>query len=90
MILNTNPLLTNWQYYGSPTLSKIIAVAGIGYVGLSNAVLLAARNTVRALDVDAGRVAMLNDRKCPIIDDDIARHLATQTLDLTATTDPAT
>ena len=39
---------------------KTIAVAGIGYVGLSNAVLLAARNTVRALDVDAGRVAMLN------------------------------
>ena len=47
---------------------KTIAVAGIGYVGLSNAVLLAARNTVRALDVDAGRVAMLNDRRCPIID----------------------
>ena len=61
-------------------LNKIIAVAGIGYVGLSNAFLLAARHTVRALDVDAGRVAMLNDRKCPIIDDDIARHLATQTL----------
>ncbi|CAM3558629.1 nucleotide sugar dehydrogenase [Paracoccus nototheniae] len=69
---------------------KIIAVAGIGYVGLSNAVLLAARNTVRALDVDAGRVAMLNDRRCPIIDDDIAHHLATADLDLTATTDPAT
>ncbi|WP_282029661.1 nucleotide sugar dehydrogenase [Paracoccus marcusii] len=69
---------------------KIIAVAGIGYVGLSNAVLLAARNTVRALDVDAARVALLNDRGCPIIDDDIAHHLATADLDLTATTDPAT
>ena len=68
---------------------KTIAVAGIGYVGLSNAVLLAARNTVRALDVDAGRVAMLNDRRCPIIDEDIAHHLVTQDLDLTATTDPA-
>ncbi|TJZ91921.1 nucleotide sugar dehydrogenase [Paracoccus gahaiensis] len=68
---------------------NIIAVAGIGYVGLSNAVLLAGRNTVRALDVDAGRVAMLNDRRCPIIDEDIAHHLATRELDLTATTDPA-
>ena len=69
---------------------KKIAVAGIGYVGLSNAVLLAARNRVRALDVDAGRVAMLNDRRCPIIDTDMERHLAEQALDLTATTDPAT
>lgn len=69
---------------------KKIAVAGIGYVGLSNAVLLAARNRVRALDVDAGRVAMLNDRRCPIIDVDMERHLAEQALDLTATTDPAT
>lgn len=68
---------------------KIIAVAGIGYVGLSNAVLLAARNTVRALDVNADRVAMLNARQCPIIDADIARHLATRDLDLTATSDPA-
>ncbi|MFC0199405.1 nucleotide sugar dehydrogenase [Paracoccus rhizosphaerae] len=69
---------------------KNIAVAGIGYVGLSNAVLLAARNRVRALDVDQDRVAMLNDRKCPIIDDEMARHLSAQDLDLTATTDPAT
>nr|WP_111300142.1 nucleotide sugar dehydrogenase [Paracoccus saliphilus] len=69
---------------------KKIAVAGIGYVGLSNAVLLAARNRVRALDVDAGRVKMLNDRRCPIIDADMERHLAEQKLDLTATTDPAT
>ena len=68
---------------------NIIAVAGIGYVGLSNAVLLAGRNTVRALDVDADRVALLNDRRCPIIDEDIAHHLATRDLDLTATTDPA-
>ncbi|MFN3278890.1 MAG: nucleotide sugar dehydrogenase [Paracoccus hibiscisoli] len=68
---------------------KIIAVAGIGYVGLSNAVLLAARNTVRALDVNADRVAQLNARQCPIIDADIAEHLATRDLDLTATTDAA-
>ncbi|MEO1909115.1 MAG: nucleotide sugar dehydrogenase [Paracoccus sp. (in: a-proteobacteria)] len=68
---------------------KRIAVAGIGYVGLSNAVLLAERNSVRALDVDESRVAMLNGRKCPIVDDDISGHLAHRKLDLTATTDPA-
>ncbi|RJK96223.1 nucleotide sugar dehydrogenase [Paracoccus aestuarii] len=67
-----------------------IAVAGIGYVGLSNAVILSTRNRVRALDVDAGRVAMLNDRKCPIVDDEMERYLAERELDLTATTDPAT
>ncbi|WP_108503001.1 nucleotide sugar dehydrogenase [Paracoccus indicus] len=68
---------------------KRIAVAGIGYVGLSNAVLLAERNSVRALDVDEARVAMLNGRQCPIVDDDISDHLKHRRLDLTATTDPA-
>ncbi|WP_378948691.1 nucleotide sugar dehydrogenase [Paracoccus sp. R86501] len=68
---------------------KRIAVAGIGYVGLSNAVLLAERNSVRALDVDETRVAMLNGRQCPIVDDDISDHLKHRKLDLTATTDPA-
>ena len=67
-----------------------IAVAGIGYVGLSNAVILSTHNRVRALDVDATRVAMLNDRKCPIIDNEMERYLVERDLDLTATTDPAT
>ncbi len=67
-----------------------IAVAGIGYVGLSNAVILSTHNRVRALDVDETRVAMLNDRKCPIIDDEMERYLAERDLNLTATTDPAT
>ena len=67
---------------------KTIAVAGIGYVGLSNAVLLAQHNTVRALDVSAARVEMLNARKCPIVDEMLEDYLATRTLDLTATTDP--
>ncbi|WP_410216608.1 nucleotide sugar dehydrogenase [Paracoccus sp. (in: a-proteobacteria)] len=70
--------------------SAKIAVAGIGYVGLSNAVLLAQRNRVRALDVNEDRVAMLNARQSPIIDPDIQDHLTGQDLDLTATTDPAT
>ena len=68
---------------------KRIAVAGIGYVGLSNAVLLAERNSVCALDVDEARVAMLNGRQCPIVDDDISNHLKHRKLDLTATTDSA-
>ncbi|MBM3606417.1 MAG: UDP-glucose 6-dehydrogenase, partial [Alphaproteobacteria bacterium] len=68
---------------------KTIAVAGIGYVGLSNAVLLARYNKVKALDVNQDRVAMLNARKSPIHDDELARYLAQEDLDLTATTDPA-
>lgn len=68
---------------------KTIAVAGIGYVGLSNAVLLAQHNTVRAFDVNPERVALLNARTSPIIDEDLSRYLAEVPLDLTATTDPA-
>jgi len=66
-----------------------IVVAGIGYVGLSNAVLLAQRNRVTALDVDAGRVALLNARQSPIADPEIEAFLAGKALDLTASTDPA-
>ncbi|WP_370253859.1 nucleotide sugar dehydrogenase [Nioella sp.] len=69
---------------------KTIAVAGIGYVGLSNAVLLAQNNTVMALDISEDRVAMLNDRKSPIVDAELEDYLATKTLDLIATTDPET
>ena len=69
---------------------KTIAVAGIGYVGLSNAVLLAQNNTVMALDISEDRVAMLNDRKSPIVDAELEDYLATKTLDLTATIDPET
>ncbi|MEP1586144.1 nucleotide sugar dehydrogenase [Tateyamaria sp.] len=65
-----------------------IAVAGIGYVGLSNAVLLAQHNTVVAIDLDASRVEMLNARQCPIIDVELEQYLAEKPLDLTATLDP--
>ncbi len=64
-----------------------IAVAGIGYVGLSNAVLLAQHNTVMAVDVSAERVAQVNARTCPIIDAELEDFLAHKDLDLTATTD---
>ncbi|NVK58104.1 MAG: nucleotide sugar dehydrogenase [Alteromonadaceae bacterium] len=65
-----------------------IAVAGLGYVGLSNAVLLAQHNTVKAIDVTKERVDLVNDRKCPIVDKELEEFLATKKLDLTATTDP--
>ncbi|WP_206611527.1 nucleotide sugar dehydrogenase [Falsirhodobacter deserti] len=64
-----------------------IAVAGIGYVGLSNAVLLAQRNSVVAVDINMERVAMLNRRECPIVDVELEARLAAGDLDLTATTD---
>ncbi|MQY44136.1 nucleotide sugar dehydrogenase [Epibacterium sp. SM1969] len=63
-----------------------IAVAGIGYVGLSNAVLLAQHNTVVALDITQERVDLLNQRQSPIVDAELAEYLATKELDLRATT----
>ncbi|MEM8654698.1 MAG: nucleotide sugar dehydrogenase [Pseudomonadota bacterium] len=66
-----------------------IAVAGIGYVGLSNAVLLAQHNSVTLVDIDPARVAQIKARTCPIVDPDIEAWLAERPLDLTATTDAA-
>ena len=71
-------------------MSKLnITVAGIGYVGLSNAVLLAQHNRVTAVDVDAQRVAQLNAGHSPIVDADIEQYLRDRPLDLTATTNAA-
>ena len=64
-----------------------IAVAGIGYVGLSNAVLLAQHNRVIAVDLDPRRVDLVNARTSPIVDAELERYLAEVPLDLTATTD---
>ncbi|MCD1266824.1 nucleotide sugar dehydrogenase [Shinella sp. AETb1-6] len=64
-----------------------VTVAGIGYVGLSNAVLLAQHNDVIAYDIDAQRVAMLNERISPIADTEIENYLRTRPLHLRATTD---
>ena len=66
-----------------------IAVAGLGYVGLSNAVLLAQEHEVVAVDIDAARVEMVNARRCPIIDAELEDFLANRALSLTATTDAA-
>ncbi|MFV0293529.1 MAG: nucleotide sugar dehydrogenase [Paracoccus sp. (in: a-proteobacteria)] len=69
-------------------MSTRIAVAGLGYVGLSNAVLLAQHNKIMALDVSQPRVSMINNGKSPIEDTEISDFLANRTLDLTATLDP--
>lgn len=66
-----------------------IAVFGLGYVGMSNAVLLAQHNNVVAVDISEERVALVNDRKSPIVDAELECFLAERTLDLTATTDAA-
>lgn len=66
-----------------------IAVAGTGYVGLSNAVLLAQHNTVVALDIVPAKVEQINRRISPIQDAELQRFLAEKPLDLRATTDPA-
>jgi len=65
-----------------------IAVFGLGYVGLSNAVLLAQHNEVAAVDITPERVDMLNARKSPIVDVELEEFLATRPLNLTATLDP--
>ena len=65
-----------------------IAVAGLGYVGLSNAVLLAQNHPVIALDVSEERVTLVNDHKSPIVDAEIEDFLVNRSLDLTATTSP--
>ena len=64
-----------------------ITVVGTGYVGLSNAILLAQHNKVVALDVVEEKVNMINNKQSPIADKEIEEYLATKELDLLATTD---
>ncbi|WP_350346347.1 nucleotide sugar dehydrogenase [Heyndrickxia faecalis] len=64
-----------------------ITVAGTGYVGLSNAVLLAQHNEVIALDILQEKVDMINNKRSPIVDHEIEEYLATKDLNLAATTD---
>ncbi|MEM5507997.1 nucleotide sugar dehydrogenase [Pseudoalteromonas sp. AS71] len=64
-----------------------IAVVGTGYVGLSNAMLLAQHNEVVALDIDEHKIALLNNKKSPIVDTEISEFLTRSDLNFTATTD---
>ena len=66
-----------------------IVVVGTGYVGLSNAVLLAQHNHVVACDIMEEKVKLINDRKSPIVDKELEDYLANTELDLTATTNAA-
>ena len=68
-------------------MKKVIAVAGLGYVGLSMATLLAQNNSVLAVDVSKDKVDAVNNRRSPIRDEYIEKFFAEQKLDLTATTD---
>ncbi|SFL34059.1 UDPglucose 6-dehydrogenase [Gracilibacillus orientalis] len=64
-----------------------ITVAGTGYVGLSNAVLLAQHNEVIAVDIMEEKVNMINNKQSPIVDEEIQTYLETKDLHLVATTD---
>lgn len=64
-----------------------IAVIGTGYVGLSNAILLAQNNEVLAVDIDSKKVEMINHRKSPIVDKEIEEYLIEKELNILATTD---
>ena len=68
-------------------MRKTIAVAGLGYVGMSLATLLAQKNRVLAVDVSSEKVDMVNRRQSPIRDDYIEKFFSERELDLTATTD---
>lgn len=65
----------------------VIAVAGVGYVGLANAILLSQKHKVYAVDIIPERVQMINARKSPIADREIEEYLSEKQLDLTATLD---
>jgi UDPglucose 6-dehydrogenase len=64
-----------------------IAVAGAGYVGLSNGVLLAQNHEVVIIDLVPEKVEMLNSRKSPIVDAELEDYLANKSLNLRATGD---
>ena len=87
--------MTNFEYrklkfQGEKMKNYTIAVVGLGYVGLSVAVLLAQNNTVHAVDVVPEKIDMLNNRISPLKDHEIEEYLRTRKLNLTATSDSHT
>ena len=64
-----------------------ISIAGTGYVGLSNAIVLAQHSKVYAVDVITSKINLINNKKSPIADKEIEEYLATKDLDLIATLD---
>lgn len=67
-----------------------IAVVGTGYVGLSNSMLLAQHNEVVALDIDQNKIKLLNNKKSPIVDQQIGEFLQKQELNFIAVSDKKT
>lgn len=65
----------------------VISLAGTGYVGLSNAIILAQHNKVFAVDLIQSKVDLINSKQSPIVDKEIKEYLAHKPLDLIATTD---
>ena len=65
-----------------------ITVVGMGYVGLSNAVLLSQNHSVKSLEVIEEKVELINNKISPIVDKEISEFLANKKLDLVATTNP--
>ncbi len=70
--------------------NRKITIVGIGYVGLSNAVLLSQHNKVYTVDIQPERVYMVNNHHSPIRDKEIEEYLTHKSLDLTATTNAPT
>lgn len=79
-------IINNYSHMNGGKNMKI-AVAGTGYVGLSNSILLSQHNEVYAVDIIPEKVEMINNKKSPIVDAEIEEYLATKELNLTATTD---
>ena len=65
-----------------------ITVAGIGYVGLSNAILLSQENDVIAIDISQERVDLVNQKKSPLVDYEIEKYLSEKSLNLRVTGNP--
>lgn len=75
----------NMQKTSNPIYT--IAIAGTGYVGLSNAILLSQHNKVYAVDINSNKVDAINKKISPIVDREVEEYLSTRELNLTATTD---
>ncbi len=74
------------QPFNTPkVIEKNVAIVGIGYVGLANAVVLSQHNNVMMLDISSDKVSLINEHKPPIFDPELEVYLSTKKLKLKAT-----